>query len=277
LKKIRDKIKLLFLLIALTVKQVFRSFFEDDGGQAAAAFSFYSFLSLLAMMILAGAILGMILSGNPQLMDQIMNYISQNLPGISGTIKEALTSSINLKGVLGIGGVLGLIYSGTKTFDSFQIWLNRAWGLGRPKYLEKKLRSLLTLLFLGTVVALGFGIHLTLFVARRYLHFLNPSMPVLVFCITALMLFIGLLFIYSFSIEMKLGWRVVWKGALFSALLINPVQMVLSWYYSKIGDFSAIYGSFASVVLTIIVIYYAGYIIYLGAELNRFLDFDRPR
>jgi membrane protein len=102
-------------------------------------------------------------------------------------------------------------------------------------------------------------------------------MPILVFLVTTLVLFIGLMFIYSYSIDIKLGWRVVWAGALFSAILINPVQMVLSWYYTKIGDLPAIYGSFAGVVLTIIVIYYVGYIIYLGAELNRYLDSERPR
>jgi membrane protein len=130
---------------------------------------------------------------------------------------------------------------------------------------------------MGGVGALGLGVHLTLFILRKYFGFLNSLMSILVFAITVLMLFVGLAFAYSYSVELKLGWRRVWKGALFSAILINPVQMGLSWYYSNMGNLSAIYGSFASVILTIIVIYYVGYIIYLGAELNRRLDKERPR
>jgi membrane protein len=277
LARIFDRFKVLYQTIVIAAVQVWRDFSDDNGSQAAAAFSFYCFLSLLALLILAGAVLGMVLSGNPELLGRIMDYISQNLSSISDTVKEALQSSIDLKGVLGLAGALGLLYTGTKIFDSFQVWLNAIWGVEKPKYLRKKLKSLLTLCFTGVVVALGLGLHLTLFIAHRYFDWLGSLMSILVFLITTLMLFTGLLFIYSYSIEAKLGWKVVWKGALFSALLINPVQMVLGWYYSRIGDFSAIYGSFASIVLTIIIIYYVGYIIYMGAELNRFLDTERSR
>lgn len=271
------RIKTLFIAFAITLKQVWKDFSDDNGSQAAASFAFFSFLSLLALLILAGSVLGMVLSGNQELLDRIMNYITNNIPGITDTIKQALDASIDLRGVLGIGGALGLLYTGTKVFDSFQIWLNTIWGIEKPKYVRKKLKSVLTLFFVGAIVVLGFGLHIVLFGVRELFGFISGLMPVLVFLVTSFVLFLGLMFIYSYSIEVKLGWKMVWKGALFSALLLNPVQMVLSWYYTKIGDLPAIYGSFAGVVLTIIVIYYAGYIIYLGAELNRYLDSERPR
>lgn len=277
MKGIFYRIKTLLLAVYITVIQVWKDFSGDNGSQAAASFAFFSFLSLLALLIFAGAVLGMVLSGNQELLDKIMDYIVSNAPGISDTVKQALDASVNLRGTLGLVGALGLLYTGTKVFDSFQAWLNSIWGLEKPKYLKKKLKSLLTLLFMGAVVLVGFGMHVALFIARRYFDFIGSLMPILVFLITTFVLFIGLAFIYSYSIDIKLGWRVVWAGALFSAILINPVQMVLSWYYTKIGDLPAIYGSFASVVLTIIVIYYVGYIIYLGAELNRYLDTERPR
>ncbi len=271
------RIKTLFIALAITLKQVWKDFSDDNGSQAAASFAFFSFLSLLALLILAGSVLGMVLSSNQELLDRIMNYIANNIPGITDTIKQALDASIDLRGVLGIGGALGLLYTGTKVFDSFQIWLNTIWGIEKPKYVRKKLKSVLTLFFVGAIVVLGFGLHMVLFGVRELFGFISGLMPVLVFLVTSFVLFLGLMFIYSYSIEVKLGWKTVWKGALFSALLLNPVQMVLSWYYTKIGDLPAIYGSFAGVVLTIIVIYYAGYIIYLGAELNRCLDTRRPR
>jgi membrane protein len=267
----------LFHTITTTAIQVWKDFSHDDGSQAAAAFSFYSFLSLLALITLCGAVLGIVLSGNPDLLDQIMQYITDNVPGISGTIKQALDASVKLRGVLGLGGILGLIYMGTKVFDSFQIWLNFIWGTERPKYLKKKMKSLLTLVFVGTVFALGFGLHFTLFTLFQHTSFLHIPLSIIVFFVTSLVLFVGLAFIYAYSVEIKLGFHVVWKGALVSALFINPIGMLLSWYYTKIGNLNAVYGSFAGVVLTIIVIYYIGYIIYLGAELNRFLDAERPR
>jgi len=277
MKRIYERVRAFFLAFIITVTEVWKDFSSDNGTQAAASFAFFSFLALLALLVLAGAVLGMVLSGNQELLNDIMEYITSNVPGITDTVKQALDASVNLRGTLGLVGALGLIYTGTKVFDSFQVWLNSIWGVERPKYLRKKRKSVLTLFFVGAVAIVGFGLHMTLFIAREYFGFIGTLMPILVFLITTLVLFIGLMFIYSYSIDIKLGWRVVWAGALFSAVLINPVQMVLSWYYTKIGDLPAIYGSFAGVVLTIIVIYYVGYIIYLGAELNRYLDTERPR
>lgn len=277
MKGVWNKIGKWYEALSSTLRQVWRSFSDDNGSQAAAAFSFYAFLSLIALLILAGAVLGMVLSGKPELLDRAMNYISDNLPGMSDTLRGTLESSISLKGVLGVGGVLGLLFSGTKIFDSFQVWLSGIWGVERPKYLKKKLKSLASLFIVGAIVALGFGLNIIIFLLRGRFQFLGPLAPLLAFCVTAGMLFAAICFVFSYSVPAKLGWRSVWKGALASALLINPIQMALSWYYSNMGDFNAVYGSLAGVILTVVVIYYIGFVIYLGAELNRCLDRERPR
>jgi membrane protein len=263
--------------LSSTLLQVWRDFSDHNGSQAAAAFSFYAFLSLIALVILAGAVLGVFLSSKPDLLDRIMNYISENMPGMSDAIKGTLDSSMNLRGLLGVVGILGLLFSGTKIFDSFQVWLNSIWEAEKPKYIKKKLKSLATLFFVGAVVALGFGVNMAIFLLHGRFSFVGPLIPILVFCLTAAMLFAGLCFVFAYCVEIKLGWRVVWRGALVAAVLINPIQMGLSWYYSNMGDFNAIYGSLAGVVLTVMVIYYVGFIIYLGAELNRSLDRERQR
>ncbi|MDY6795531.1 MAG: YihY/virulence factor BrkB family protein [Actinomycetota bacterium] len=264
MKKVLLKIKHGLLIMYMVIDQTVRRFLQESGSQAAAAFSFYAFLSLVSLVIMAGAVLGTVLKSDPNLSKQIIDYISQNIPGFSDTIKTALDSSVKLRGVLGAAGFLGLLYSGTKVFDSFQVWLNRIWGLERPKYLKKKARSLVTIVFLIVVMSAGFTLHY--FFKTGFLSFLS----------TALIYFVGMSFIYSYSIHTKLGLRKVWAGALMVAVLIFPAQALLTWYYSDVSDFTTIYGSFAGFLLAILGIYYIGYIIYLGASLNRILDFDVP-
>jgi len=213
-----------------------------------------------------------LLKGDTDLLQRIIDYIAEKAPGLSNTVSDALNSSIDLRGVLGVAGFLGLLYSGTKVMDSLQIWLNGIWGAEKPGYLRKKARSLLSLLALGLIGMVGVGMHVTFMLLSERLKWLNVFAGILVFLITSLVLFAALSFIFSYAVEDKLGFRRVWRGALFVALLANPIQMLLIWYYTNMGNFSAIYGSFAGVVLTVIVIYYFGYIIFLGAELNRFLD-----
>jgi membrane protein len=257
------KVKAFFTTVGSTIAQAWRKFSGEDGPQAAAAFSFYAFLSLIALVVLAGFVLGTVLKGNQELLNNIIEYITENFPAASDYIKEALTSSIKLRGVLGVIGILGLLYSGTKVFDSFQVWLNNMWGVEKPKYLKKKSKSLVSIVFLGFVLITGFALHYYLFGS----HILSFLLLVIVFLI-------GMIFIYSFSPEVKLGFKKVWAGSLFVAILIYPLQALLTWYYTSYSDFTTVYGSLASFLIAIIAIYYVGYIIYLGAALNRVLDKD---
>lgn len=209
------------------ISGVGKEFSNDNGSQAAAAFSFYSFLSLIALMIFSGAVLGMVLKGNPELLQRIIDYIAENSPGLSDTISDALNASIDLRGVLGITGFFGLLYTGTKVVDSLQVWLSEMWGSEKPPYLRKKAKSLLSLVILGVIGSLGVGIHVAFILASEWLRWLNVFAGVFIFFVTSLIFFIAISFIYSYAVEKKLGFKKVWKGALFVALLANPMQMLL--------------------------------------------------
>ncbi len=255
----------------LFLSGVWKDFSDHNGPQAAAAFSFYCFLSIIPLMIFAGAVLGIVLKSDPELLQRIIDYIADNAPVLSDTISDALDSSIDLRGVLGVIGLLGLLFTGTKVIDSLQVWLSEMWGAEKPRFLRKKAKSLLSLLILGIIVLLGAGVHVVFTLVSERLRWLNVFAGMLVFAVTSLILFAALSFIYSYAVEDRLGFKRVWKGALFVALLTNPVQMLLIWYYSNMGDFSAIYGSLAGIVLTIVVIYYIGYMIFLGTGINHYL------
>ncbi len=260
------------------VSGIWEEFKRNNGPQAAAAFAFFCFLSLLALLFFSGAVLGMLLKDNQQLLQRILDYISKNTPGLTDTISEALQASIRMRGVLSIGGALGLLYTSTKVADSLQIWLCGMWGVDAPGFLRRKAKSLAILVFIGLMIALGFGVHVALLLAGRWYSWLNLFAGAFAFALSTSILFAVALFIYSYAVEeARPGWRSAWKGALFAALLVNPVQLLLTWYYSNLGDYSAVYGSFAGVVLTVIIIYYTGYIIFLGATLNRYLEnLSRP-
>ena len=213
-----------------TMVKTWKRFSAKDGSQAAAAFSFYAFLSLAALAVLGGAMLGVVLKSNPDLLSSILDYINENFSGVSEPIQKALESSIDLRNVLGITGFAVLLYSGTKVFDSFQVWLNRMWGEDKPKYIKKKAKSFITIFFFVAILAGGFVI-----------QYFMPDSRYLTFMILLVVYLFGMMFIYSFSIGIHLGWRKVWPGALFVALFIYPLQALLTWYYTDVSDFSTIF------------------------------------
>jgi len=250
---------------------VWKEFSRHDGAQAAAAFSFYAFLSLFALLILAAGVMGMVLKNRPDLHRRALDYLARNAPGVSDMVEEALKTSTDFGGLLGAVGLLGLLLSGTRVADSFQVWLNRVWEAERPSVLRRKLKSLVIMLVLGTAMALGFALHSILVYAASRTEGLEAPLSALSFLGAVALQGAGLTFAYSYAVEKGPGMGGSWKGALLAALLINPLLLFLAWYYANIGDLAAVYGSFAGVVMGILSIYYAAYVVYLGAELNLFL------
>ena len=248
-----------------------KEFSLHDGSQAAAAFAFFAFLSLFALLILASGILGMVLRSRPDLLRRAVDYVVSRAPGISEMVEEALDTSADFGGLLGAVGFLGLLLTGTRVTDSLQVWLNRIWGLEKPSFLRRKSKGLVIMLVAALAVFLGLFLHVILVYAAGKIGGLKIPLSLLAFLGAVSVQGAGLAFTFAFATETRLGVREVWRGAFAAALLINPLLLLLAWYYAHMGDLAAVYGSFAGVVLGILTIYYAAYVIYLGAELNRFL------
>lgn len=250
---------------------VWKDFSRHDGPQAAAAFSFYAFLSLFALLVLAAGVLGLIFRGRPDLSQRAVEYLVRNAPGLSGILEEALKTSADHGGLLSLVGFISLLLSGTKVADSFQVWLNRIWGKEKPAILKRKLKSVVILLVLGTSVALGLALHAVLVYVASRTDGLEALLSGLSTLGAVALQGAGLTLAYSYAVEKGPGIGGSWKGAFLAALLINPLLLFLAWYYANMGDLAAVYGSFAGVVMGILTIYYAAYVVFLGAELNLFL------
>jgi membrane protein len=250
---------------------LWKDFALHEGSQAAAAFAFFALLSLFALLNLASGIMGMALKNRPDLLRRAVDYVVSHAPGVSELVEEALDTSADFGGLLGVIGFLGLLLTGTKVTDSLQVWLNRIWGLEKPSFLRRKSKGLVIMLVAALAVFLGLFLHVILVYAAGKIGGLKIPLSLLAFLGAVSVQGAGLAFTFAFATETRLGVREVWRGAFAAALLINPLLLLLAWYYTHMGDLAAVYGSFAGVVLGILTIYYAAYVIYLGAELNRFL------
>ncbi len=256
---------------------IWKEFASHDGAQAAAAFAFFAFLSLFALILLASGVLGMVFRSRPDLLQRAVDYVMSHAPGVSEMVSEALDTSRDFGGILGVIGLLGLLLTGTKVVDSLQVWLNRIWGLGSPPFVRRKLKSVVILLVIALTMALGLSLQVVMVYAAGKIGASGVPLSLLAFLGAVAVQCAGLTFTFAYAVEVKLGIREVWKGAFLAALLINPLLLFLTWYYTRMGDLAAVYGSFAGVVLAILTIYYAAYVIYLGAELNHFLYSRDPR
>jgi membrane protein len=133
---------------------------RNNGNQYAAAISYFSFLALFPMLLLAVAITGFVLHSHPAAETSLFNHITQKVPGSFGTtLKSSLQTAINQRTGVGIVGLLGLLLTGLGWVANLRGAIDAVWGRPQVKanFLTSRLANLFVLagLGLGILVSLG--------------------------------------------------------------------------------------------------------------------------
>jgi membrane protein len=128
-------------------------FFDDQGGYLAALITYYGFLSVVPMLLLATSTLGFLLAGNPALEHRILDSALSQFP----VIGDQLTGPEGLKGstVAVIIGSIGALYGALGVVQAAQNAMNIAWAVPRnkrPDPFMSRLRSALLLLTAGLAI-----------------------------------------------------------------------------------------------------------------------------
>ena len=81
---------------------------------------------------------------------------------------------------------------------------------------------------------------------------------------------ISLLFALIFKVvpDVRIGWRDVWYGAAFTALLFTAGKSLIGFYLGRAGVGSP-YGAAGSLVVLVVWVYYSAQILFLGAEFTQ--------
>ena len=143
-------------------------FNERLGTQFAAALTYFSFLAMIPVMMVAFSITGFVLSAHPALLTGLENDVAAQLPsGLSGSIRQVLAAAVGARLGVGIIGLVIALYSGMSWMGNLRAAIQAMW---RPEFdkdqetydenlLVYYAKSLEYLAFLG--VAIGLSLALT--------------------------------------------------------------------------------------------------------------------
>jgi membrane protein len=137
---------------------------EHYGDQHAAAITYFSVLSLVPLFMIAFSVAGFVLAAHPEMIVKITDAIHAAVPGeIGGTVTGIVTQSIDLRGRVGVVGLVGALYSGLGWMTNLRDALTAQWALERPEspFLYRIGRDLLALLGLGLALAVSFAVTAT--------------------------------------------------------------------------------------------------------------------
>ncbi|MCH8745483.1 MAG: YihY/virulence factor BrkB family protein, partial [Chloroflexi bacterium] len=119
---------------------------RDDATHLAAGVAYYAVFSFIPLMIGFLALLGLLLN-SAELQQQFLNFVTANTPGASAFATNNVQQIVKFRGILGIGGLLGLVGMGLAVFVAVSRTINRAWGIrkDRPFYINIPRQLLMTI------------------------------------------------------------------------------------------------------------------------------------
>jgi membrane protein len=247
------------------LKRAAARFGERLGSQFAAAITYFSFLALVPILMLAFSIGGFILSSQPDLLVQLQGKIAAQVPGsLKDPITEALNHAVSARySVLSIGLVLAL-YSGIGWMGNVRQAIQAQWRpdfdedqeVAQASFLGNLLRNLWMLIGLGLALVLSLALSSVAstltdraldLVGLGDVGWLNPLLTVV-----SLLLAIGadlLIFLWVYSVippkNMKVPRGALVRGATFAAVGFELLKFALTNGLSSLvsgGASGAVFG-----------------------------------
>jgi membrane protein len=264
-----DDVQRRFPAVGLPIAVVYK-FFDDQGNYLAAIITYYAFVAIFPLLLLATSILGFVLQGNPELQKSVLDSALVQFPvvgdelgrpgGLSGSTGAVLAGSlVALYGSLGLGSAI-------------QNAMNIAWSVprnSRPNPILLRLKSLLLLLAAGASVLAVTGVsvagHNTDVFGSRY----STTVQWLVTLTTVALIALLLTLLFRLATARGHTWWHAAPGGILVAVLWQVLQVASTAYVKRVlNETSSMNQTFGVVLGLIGLIFLASVIAVLGIELN---------
>lgn len=259
----------------------FSGFINDNGLKLSASLAYYTVFSLAPLLILVISLAGLFL-GNDAAANRLYPQIAQYVGSQAAMQIQEMLKSLALSGKTGIAviiGVITLLLGASSIFVEIQDSINTIWRVkAKPKKGWLKLLQNRFLSF-SLIISLGFLLLVTLVInflmdalSKKLVHFLPSVTNLLIKGINLgiTLIVISTLFAIIFKVlpDVKIRWKDVRSGAVFTALLFMLGQYGIGLYLQYAAQSSA-YGAAGSIILLLLWIYYTAAILYIGAEFTQ--------
>jgi membrane protein len=256
---------------------VVQTFSKAEGALLSGSMAYYTFLSLLPLLMVAAFVIATFASPGPDARATVAEALNQVFPGIGTEVFEDVIDQVVVnRAALGVFGLLSVAYAGSGFVGSMTACLNRMWKVpaGRNP-VGQKVVNILIVMLLGSVL-LGSAL-LTVWVSATAQETLNlgPTSPVISMieevAAPASMLIV-LLLMYRLLPARPHSWLSQIPGAIFGGVGFYLLKRGFDLWASHSAGIGALPRSLVSVTLLLVWLGFFGQLILYGAALNVVLD-----
>jgi YihY family inner membrane protein len=248
---------------------VVRKFADDRTSAWGALMTFYAFLALFPLLVIALTVIGHLAAADPELEEQVIEGVLGQIPVVGGMIEEDV-SALQAGGLGFAVGLLGLLWGATGIYNSGQLAMSQIWnveGLDRPGLVMRLLRSLVLFVVFGAgAVATGWAIQNGLYAA------VGASMRVSTMLGTLLGGFLMFSLVFRILTPHSIEMRKLWLGAGLASVGWLGLQVLGGFVVSREVDQVDIYGVFAYVIALLMWLWLVFRVILFSAEAAVVID-----
>ncbi|MDD5712107.1 MAG: YhjD/YihY/BrkB family envelope integrity protein [Smithellaceae bacterium] len=252
------------------------NFLNNGDVNQAAAIALYAILSFIPLFILTLMVAGELFGSYPNLQQEVVEGMRKIHPFFSENLLKQLGQIENKKQVLGLVGVLSLVWFSAMIFSSIETAFNIIFRAEKARnYFVSKLLAIamipvgwivgvssVAISYLGNILAVkasyfGGGQIILPFVHGFLLGYVLPFVLTVIFFAA----------VYKIIPMAKVSWvQAVAGGVIFSGLM-ELAKQFFTWYVVNYTRYNVIYGSLEAVVILVIWVFYIALLLLFCAEL----------
>ncbi len=247
-----------------------RRFGQERITQTAASLTFTTVISLVPLM----AVMLAVFTAFPafdELRTRLQEWLAQALlpPNIAASVFDYVNGFAAKAAGLGAAGVIGLLVTATMLLLTVDRSLNLIWRTHRPRPLVQRVLLIWAWLTAGPLL-LAFALAQLSLAAALSAGWLSavPGGTALVGTVLAWLLMGGVFGIIYWAIpNTEVLWRDALTGGVAAAVAFNLASRAFAWYIARLPTYDAVYGTFATLPLTLLWIYWSWLVVLGGALL----------
>jgi len=262
------------------IMATFMGFINDNGLKLSASLAYYTIFSIAPLLVLVLALIGIFLrdpSNRDLLYIQIQHYMGVQA---STQIKEIIKSYAmhGKSGVALISGGVVLLIGASSMFVEIQDSLNIIWRVkakpkkGWLKLVQNRFLSFSLIGSLGFLLVVSLIVNILVSALSNKIQHFFPGINIIIYAVNLGITFIVIMTLFAiiFKVlpDVKISWKDVRSGAIFTALLFMLGQYLIGLYIQYFANSSA-YGAAGSIIVILTWIYYTSAILYIGAEFTQ--------
>lgn len=246
---------------------VVKKYGDDQAGHQAALITYYGFLSLFPLLVVAISVIDLVAQHNAHLRTTLLNDMNKYFPIVGNQLRASVHGN-SRSGLALVIGILVTLYGARGIADAVRGALDHAWAIPRARRSGFPLNTLKSLWLL---VGAGLGLLITAFLASVATTAFGHSFifRIVPFIINLGLLYLIFMYVFLIGTSRRFPRRNLRIGALTAAAGLLILQGIGTYLIThQLQNLQGLYGQFALVLAILFWIYLQAQVLTYAIEVN---------